>query len=119
MSANLVKQEPRILLSARAIEEAGHAVMAAFLRLSFSNVQINNNTKPGGKGGSVDGLFHPSKVTERYVRKHALVSLAGAAAQRIHFGPEERSNLHDTANVRYVYSFLDESKRISPFEELR
>jgi hypothetical protein len=90
-------------LISRAVHEAGHAVMSAYLRIPFSRVHINNSTK--GQGGSIDTIFHPSKASQSNAHQHALVSVAGAAAERI-FWPRAKDSRGDLKNIQFVYSFL-------------
>lgn len=103
----------------RSVEEAGHAVMSAWQRVPFSKVYVNSNTRKGELGGSIEHTFYPDKARsdESYIRKHALISVAGAAAQRTVFsGKTPKENRHDMENVRFVYSFI---KRKPPLKQLR
>lgn len=72
--------------------EAGHAVVAAYLRLSLVNVSLNTNHSgdlsflPGQPNGVVNHLdWRPSFDIEQNrnrIRKHIIVSFAGEAAEK-------------------------------------
>jgi hypothetical protein len=104
-----------LYITPRAVEEAGHAVMAAHLNLPVSKIQINSNTAPGSVGGSVEQIFHLDRVNPEYVRKHALISMAGEAARRFLWQEAEVST-SDRDNVRWLYGLLNERP---PFKSLR
>lgn len=93
--------------------------MSALLKLPFSNVRINSKTinkrKPGQKGGSVDNIFYFDKISGAYIRKHALISMAGEAARRTVWSDAERSKT-DRELVRWFYSHLTQKP---PFKSLQ
>lgn len=97
-------------ISARAVEEAGHAVMSAYLRVNFSKVQINNNETPGGIGGSIDSVFNVTRgIRDRnYVRRQALTVMAGAAAQRLFFDRNAKENPSDLSVVEQCYRLVED-----------
>lgn len=102
-------------ITPRSVEEAGHAVMSAHLKMPFSKVRINSKTKPGQKGGSVDHIFDFNKISEAYIRKHALISMAGEAARRTLWSDAECSKT-DRESVRWLYNHLAQKP---PFKSLQ
>ena len=84
--------------------------MSALLRIPFANVHINNNHQRGEIGGGVSHrLFPDCYVDKSYLRKHALIAVAGAAAQRAleNHPSQGRVNKYDKASVRLVYEWAN------------
>jgi len=59
------------IAASAAIEEAGHSFMAAFLRVPFGNVHINNNHQQGQTAGGVSHTLNPARHMDHETRQRS------------------------------------------------